>query len=773
MEKTRLTGMVVCALVLWLGVCPAAMAGDYINPGIDHWVCPEAMLHFGGDSALPPIPADFFEPGSDPFDGVIAFVGSPGELGADVELARLTQGDVVGIPPQVANIDTEIVALSLVSAEPIMVMVGGNPQMWDVELTLSATTPPPGTLTATKTHTHGGFFEILPLGLQSHFVFTRVSDSAERVLDTGAEPIGPLVFGTAYPCVWDESPIGNDFNARELVVLVTGGSEVSVIVLDPYQVRYDEFWVNLDYAGVPIAGGGTGFNDGAWYNYPNFDWRNQWFYDHPYSPFRKKLIAAGFAIQPSGPNPYATVAYNWTTPLWSSLELRRPPLPGDVAGDPNLENAFIERSVVFDDVITDPIIVLDCCFEIMDYNPEWISIDIRGQDIEVVDGWIKHVCLPKDEIPVIEACCYPDGSCADVPVLECLAQGGRPQGPESTCAEAECPVVDDCQWLIEDTKFLQVPDVTPEGIDVSVMTPRIVADGFLCNRTGYITDVHLWGSWFGDRRGQINNIQLGIFADIPAEDPCGPGYSTPGEMLWTRSFGGDEFYEFLFDTVADEVGEYWWDPFENGWADDADRQIWQINICIDPNDAFRQLGSENFPVVYWLGLQVEVDPNYPDPNHPARFGWKTSVDHWNDSAVWSADIVGPAPLPWAQLLYQQWHPAEGNVDMAFAITGEPCYTVGGPRGVCGDIVTQTQYDNWEAAGRPELWCCPYQPCGDANGDGFVNPEDYLAIYEFIGIAQHTHPMQDVNHDGFVNPEDYLTVFANIGEGFGVPCPPLP
>jgi hypothetical protein len=80
---------------------------------------------------------------------------------------------------------------------------------------------------------------------------------------------------------------------------------------------------------------------------------------------------------------------------------------------------------------------------------------------------------------------------------------------------------------------------------------------------------------------------------------------------------------------------------------------------------------------------------------------------------------------------------------------------------------------WNAAGQPDVWCCPYQPCGDANGDGFANSQDYLAIAAKIGTTAAVNPREDVNHDGFVNSQDYLTVGANIGAGDGAICPPLP
>ncbi|MBN1766812.1 MAG: hypothetical protein JW860_16280 [Sedimentisphaerales bacterium] len=48
-------------------------------------------------------------------------------------------------------------------------------------------------------------------------------------------------------------------------------------------------------------------------------------------------------------------------------------------------------------------------------------------------------------------------------------------------------------------------------------------------------------------------------------------------------------------------------------------------------------------------------------------GWKTSLDHWNDDAVWNDGMV----LDWYELRYPPGHPYMGqSIDLAFVITGE-------------------------------------------------------------------------------------------------------
>lgn len=164
---------------------------------------------FGAPDSTP-IPADFFEPGSDPFDGVVCLRGSPlgptafGDFGfADTLIRRSGDPfDRCDIPPSFPSdpvtVDIEIVALSLVSIEPITVTFNGgqNPELWDVEVSLSpTTTPPPGTLTATKTHCNGGTYVVDSLSVQPLFTFTKVADPGQVLeLDTGLEGIVIIPF---------------------------------------------------------------------------------------------------------------------------------------------------------------------------------------------------------------------------------------------------------------------------------------------------------------------------------------------------------------------------------------------------------------------------------------------------------------------------------------------------------------------------------------------------------------------------------------------------
>jgi hypothetical protein len=227
------------------------------------------------------------------------------------------------------------------------------------------------------------------------------------------------------------------------------------------------------------------------------------------------------------------------------------------------------------------------------------------------------------------------------------------------------------QPLSRYTKWLQLPDVTPHGIDIQVDSndgrQRIIADDFECISKEYITDVHFWGSWKNDIIGDILKIRLSFYADDPAgligPDPDNP-YSQPASaILWSKDFYPGQFREKLYHVVR-KPGEWWWDLIDDEIIAGGDRQIWQIDIDIDPNEAFQQMGTLDDPRIYWLAIQVDTNDG--------EFGWKTRrwADHYMDDAVW--DSGSELSRMWHELRYPKKHPyhdiERNSIDMAFQLT---------------------------------------------------------------------------------------------------------
>ncbi len=227
-------------------------------------------------------------------------------------------------------------------------------------------------------------------------------------------------------------------------------------------------------------------------------------------------------------------------------------------------------------------------------------------------------------------------------------------------------------------KWVQWPDTTTNGIDIKATTAddgtRIVlADDWECTEPSLLTDVHLWGSWLYDDVGVIENLHLSVHSD----DPVGEGgsdpdnqYSMPDELLWEMDFTADEIVMSEYFVLAD-IGEYWWDPTDpdpgTALIPNADRTIWQVDVVIDPDNAFLQEGTPNNPTVYWLDVNVKTTQG-------TEFGWKTREypEHYNDDAVWHHD--GLATPYWNEMHYPQGHPYEdvvpNSIDMAFMLTFE-------------------------------------------------------------------------------------------------------
>ena len=233
------------------------------------------------------------------------------------------------------------------------------------------------------------------------------------------------------------------------------------------------------------------------------------------------------------------------------------------------------------------------------------------------------------------------------------------------------------------SKWVQLPDESREGIDIRMdlgpqqIERRTLADDFLCDRTGPITCIKFWGSWDkdnsdpgNDAKGQLEVIHLSIHSDVPAIiDPATGAElepSHPGDLLWEIDL--DSFTETLHLDLCPNPGvppceaEGFWDPFPTNnppFTYGADTRIWLYTVDIPAAVAFVQQGTPNNPVVYWLDINVKILPDGIDH----KFGWKTSIDHWNDNAV--RDFNG---VDWAELIYPPGHAfVDQQIDLAFEI----------------------------------------------------------------------------------------------------------
>lgn len=139
-------------------------------------------------------------------------------------------------------------------------------------------------------------------------------------------------------------------------------------------------------------------------------WYNIWFYNDPLDINKMKRIRMGFWIQRLNPEIPANFDYvvNWSTDGWT--------VPGTYPGP--MDELYIERSEPHGQTeILETAQWVELYYTIPDYNPEWVSIDIWGSNIVILNaeseppmesplhpwwaanrgngGIIVHECLPK------------------------------------------------------------------------------------------------------------------------------------------------------------------------------------------------------------------------------------------------------------------------------------------------------------------------------------------------------------------------------------------
>lgn len=231
------------------------------------------------------------------------------------------------------------------------------------------------------------------------------------------------------------------------------------------------------------------------------------------------------------------------------------------------------------------------------------------------------------------------------------AQGLSDQGlaPDGEVEDQEIPLAP--------VKWLQPPDLNTTGVDVAFVESTL-ADDFQCIQTGPITDIHLWTSFYHD--GYPEDLTtlpftLELYSDVPA-DPTDPGsYSHPGVLLWSRDCAPGSY---AANRIAAALDEWWHDPLTGLWEPHGDTQVYQYDFIIPKEEAFVQTEG----TIYWLAVRY-LPPPTPVP---IQMGWKSSLEHWQDDAVW----WNPLAQAWQELRYGGDHPmAPETMDLAFAITG--------------------------------------------------------------------------------------------------------
>lgn len=390
------------------GSSPPKDIGFEIAAGTDSYTVPYATLRFGTGGDFAAIPAGFFGPGSDPFEGVISFTGQH-SMGsqvpmADVKISRTTNCTFPTFPSS-SLVPIQITQVNIVSNFAVMVKRegggGGGYQVesfFDVYLELQVGPPAMGNADITLLNEYGGNF-----GMMNTFVplitFTNRDDPAESYVynpEIYGQP--PLQFNSTTNYPWTLSPRPEQldpYGDEDFMQYTPAGSYIALI---PLLAREDDNFIMEANEQGQVTGSGNGYENGIPFYYPFTNWWNVWFYDHPMKIDRKKYINGVMTLLPRIPTlpSTITIVYNYSTPAWPDwIQMPHPPLPSDL---PNLEleNIMITRTAPlfeFSGSIQQPIAIpLQNPYTIPDFNPEWLSVDIRGTNF-VLNGVLNHVCF--------------------------------------------------------------------------------------------------------------------------------------------------------------------------------------------------------------------------------------------------------------------------------------------------------------------------------------------------------------------------------------------
>jgi len=328
-------------------------------------------------------------------------------------------------------------------------------------------------------------------------------------------------------------------------------------------------------------------------------------------------------------------------------------------------------------------------------------------------------------------------------------------------------------WIPEDGHKMHFPQLPDEaGWDVYSSATELVADDWQCSETGVVTDIHFWGSWKGGVTGEIHAFHLYVFSDVPADPPEVP-YSRPGQLLFDFEV---PIGMVAVLPIASAAFQGWYNPNLGEWLIDDHTDYYQYNIFLPLELQF----SQEQGTIYWLG----VAPIVADPQ-TTSWGWKSSLDHWNDDGVYM-DLSG------------EWHdlhtpPFDGFYDY---IPGD----VDDDGDV--DMSDAIYYNNWWMGiyPPPPFEVNGFYPAADVNADCIVNSGDpvylmgYLqsggsrpmCCYEYPAIP--CAPSMDMafvingaaeicdcipgdpNNDGYVNVADIVYIIAYVFKGGPAPTP---
>jgi hypothetical protein len=192
-----------------------------------------------------------------------------------------------------------------------------------------------------------------------------------------------------------------------VLVLLFGGLVASASAQPAGEGWIESFFdVVLTWDNDFLVGGGSGWapdgnptgEEGEWVYYENTEWWNEWFYDHPLDPNRWKEIEYAIDVETQDGFPSnVDIVVNWSSLTYpESGPAGPPPIPPLTLQE---EEDFIVRTHEVYSGEVGSLQHFEDTIIIPDFNPEWVSIDVRvnegSNDNVIVSGVIWHRCVPE------------------------------------------------------------------------------------------------------------------------------------------------------------------------------------------------------------------------------------------------------------------------------------------------------------------------------------------------------------------------------------------
>jgi hypothetical protein len=707
--------------------------GYVLTTGTEAYHTISASIEFGGPSGLPSIPVDFFGPGSDPFDGRIDLDGGfdmpeiPPESFFDVSMERTEGGFMPDSGPS-GIVDTQMVALDLVSTAPIM--VGGPAPNFPAEYDVTVELADPGTgqtiVTGSGDDTGGAFQYSLSPQWRLRFTPHNPMLDEKEILIPGAlytlkfEVLQEDYYGWTNTAFEENPPGGYDAfypasgEGTLHNTLSYGGVPSGELDLLPPQEVHPGFMLNSfdEWTEANENGFIKPMSSDEWDQYM-LGWGdpcyitegNEYPVDVNFSP--PEL----YVCEPNGPGPNNPgLVMVWGDPCTSTEDQNYASAWKYVyKKDPDLSRSVITVTVM----PPSPSGINAISFSMTDQaglmRSWWWSVPgVIPYDVgTTVTIDASRTGLNATNPPATGYASAPGFNNRAVQSLSADEDGTwfpsqAVPPPGKTIANLwnywyNLSVTPKTQPVHVTSKFYvkwsQRPDVINtddpkliRGWDEpsNYYFKPIVADDWKCTDDRPVTDIHWWGSFLGWSQPYPPPVvprafHIGIWTDVPlGADPMYPDFSHPGYLIW-ENYCDSWVWNFFGYDIPPLGGEE--DP--NFYDKEA---CFQFNQLLSEDEWFYQEPNDIWDddpnsSIYWLSISAIYDMNdfvqYP-------WGWKTRQPHWNDDAVVTFDVnVPPVDYPpgfppppnWPPTIGSAWkhgypieYPVDISWDMSFELT---------------------------------------------------------------------------------------------------------